>query len=556
MKLIRSGGHAEWIVRRLMAGLLALFAACVSTGAHAADANDSCSKLASLALPDATITAAETVAAGQYRMPENPLTRLGGLSGMNVAGRVTNGPNPAFCRIAATLKPSSDSDIKIEVWLPLAGWNGKFLGVGSFGWAGALMLPGMLTGVEQGYAAATTDTGHDGSTSKGNGGRFTLGHPEKLTDYAWRADHLMTVNAKAIIRAYYGKAPVKSYWVGCSLGGLEGLIEAKRFPDDYDGIVAGAPPNPIVNFNAAQLWPSWLVNHDPSLAIPKEKFEMVNRAVIEACASPVGRKQGFVDEPDRCLFEPRQLLCKGADAPDCLTAPQVHLLEQIYAGPVNPRTHEVIFPGPAKGSEAQLAGFADGKPFPVALDIFRYTTFQNPDWDWSGIDWDKDINKAIANVGPSLHVDADLKPFFARGGKLLMYIGWNDYHNPQELIGYYRTLMRNEGDTTRASARLFTIPGMGHCFDGAGCDTFDKLGTIDKWVTHGVAPQRVEASKVDGGKVVRTRPLCAYPAVARYTGHGDIGNAASFACVVPADSRETQASRNAPNALNAGTASE
>lgn len=516
------------------AGLLVLSA---STGAHAAESADSCARLVSLALPDATITAAQTVQAGRYTMPESPLTRLGALSGMNVAGRAKDAPNPTFCRIAATLKPSSDSDIKVEVWLPLAGWNGKFLGVGNFGWAGALMLPGMLTGVEQGYATATTDTGHDGSTPEGSGGRFTLGHPEKLTDYAWRADHLMTVDAKIIIAAYYDKPPVKSYWVGCSLGGLEGLIEAKRFPEDYDGIVAGAPPNPIVNFNAAQLWPSWLVNHDPGLAMPKAKFDMVSKAVLAACALPVGRKQGFVDEPDRCLFKPQQLLCKGADAPDCLTAPQVRLMEQIYTGPVDPSTHEVIFPGPAKGSESQLSGFADGKPFPVALDIFRYTAFQNPDWDWTTMDWNKDMNAAIATVGPLMHVDADMKPFFARGGKLLMYIGWNDYHNPEELIGYYQKLMSHAGDTTRASARLFTIPGMAHCFGGQGCDTFDKLGTIDQWVAHGVAPQRVVASRVSDGKVVRTRPLCAYPDVARYKGRGDMGVAASFVCVNPGRGR-------------------
>lgn len=447
---------------------------------------------------------------------------------MNLAGKASGDPNPAFCRVAATLRPTADSDIKVEVWLPLSGWNGKFLGVGNFGWAGSLMPGGMLTGIEGGYAAASTDTGHDSSTPEGRGGRFALGHPEKLIDYTYRADHLMTETAKAVIEAFYGTAPTRSYWVGCSLGGLEGLIEAKRYPADYDGIVVGAPPNPIVNFNAEQLWAGWLTNRDPGLQVPRAKFSMVHDAVLKACASPVGLQQGFVDEPDRCAFEPGQLLCKGAEGPDCLTVAQVRLVEQIYQGPVNPRTHRVIFPGPAKGSETGFS--ADGKPFPVALDLFRYAAFQNPDWDWITMDWEKDIERATTAVGPLLHVDADLAPYFARGGKLLLYIGWNDGHNPAELISYYADLMRNAGPQGRGSARLFTVPGMGHCFGGPGCDTFDKLGVIDAWVDQGQAPDRVVASKVSDDRVVRTRPLCAYPSVTRYQGTGSMDDASSFAC--------------------------
>lgn len=391
----------------------------------------------------------------------------------------------------------------------------------------------MLSGIAQGYATASTDTGHDSATPDGQGGRFTLGHPEKLIDYAYRADHLMTVDAKTIIQAFYGTAPTRAYWVGCSLGGLEGLIEAKRFPADYDGIVVGALPNPIVAFNAAQLWPSWLVARMPEARMPKAKFAMLADAVRRACASPVGRKQGFVDEPDRCGFDPRQLLCKGADAPDCLTAPQILIMEQIYAGPTNSRTGTQIFPGPAKGIEADLAGFADGKPFPTALDLFRYAAFQDPSWDGTRMKWDKDVAAAAAKLGPLLHVDADLRPFFGHGGKLLLYIGWNDYHNPTELIGYYEALMRRAGFKARDAARLFTIPGMGHCFDGPGCDTFDKLGTIDAWVDKRSAPERITAAKVRDGTVVRTRPLCAYPQVAAYQGSGSMDDASSFACASP-----------------------
>jgi feruloyl esterase len=484
-----------------------------------------CSALAKLALPAATITSAESVGAGEYQMPP-AVQGLSSRPGMNVAGRILSGPNPAFCRVAATLKPTTDSDIKIEVWLPQEGWNGKLLTAGNFGWAGSLMLGGMLTGLEAGYATASTDTGHDG-----NGGKFALGHPEKLIDYAYRADHELTVDAKAVIKAFYGKGPTHSYWIGCSLGGLEGLIEAKRFPEDYDGIVAGAPPNPLARFNALQLWPDYLISQQPDRLIPKEKYAMVHQAVLNACASPIGRKQGLVDEPDKCGFDPAQLQCKGEDGPDCLTAPQVYLLQQTYRGPLNPRTKELIFPGPARGTELDMYNFASGEAPSVALDLFRYVAFQNPDWNWKTMDWDRDVAAAIEKVGPLMHVDADLKPFIDRGGKLLFYIGWNDYHNPEQLIDYYKSVMKSGGgEKARNSLRLFAIPGMGHCMGGAGCDTFDKLGAIDAWVARGEAPQRISAARVEEGKIVRTRPLCAYPEVARYKGSGDINDAVSFAC--------------------------
>ena len=484
-----------------------------------------CGALAKIALPAATITSTESVGAGEYHLPQ-AAQGVFSRPGMNVAGRITGAPNPAFCRVAATLKPSIDSDIKIEVWLPLSGWNGKLLTAGNFGWAGSLMFGGMLTGLDAGYATASTDTGHDT-----DGGKFALGHPDKLIDYAYRADHELTVDAKAVIKAFYGVGATHAYWIGCSLGGLEGLIEAKRFPDDYDGIVAGAPPNPLARFNALQLWPDYLISQQPNRLIPKEKYAMVHQAVLKACASPVGLKEGVVDEPDKCGFDPAQLQCTGDDGPDCLTAPQVYLLQQTYAGALNPRTKKLIFPGPARGTELDMYNFASGEAPSVALDLFRYAAFQNPDWNWKTMDWDKDVSAAIEKMDPLMHVDADLKSFIDRGGKLLLYIGWNDYHNPEQLIEYYKSVMKNSrGEKALDSLRLFAIPGMGHCLGGAGCDTFDKLGTIDAWVVRGETPQRITAAKVDDGTIVRTSPLCAYPAVAKYKGTGDVNDAASFAC--------------------------
>jgi feruloyl esterase len=488
---------------------------------------DQCTALARLALPDVTLASAQHVAAGKLPPLQGEVAFFGQFSGMHVAGQPKETASPAFCRVGGTIRPSADSEIKFEVWLPAQGWNGKFMAAGNFGWGGSLMLSAMPGGLAQGYAVASTDTGHDSRAEQGKGGRFALGHPEKLIDYAYRADHLMTVHAKAIIKAFYGRGPEYSYWVGCSLGGLEGLIEAKRYPDDYDGIVVGAPPNSLVDFNAAQLWPGWLIQQNPAMKMSKAKFEMLNQAVIKACAGPVGQQQGFIEQPDKCGFEPRQLLCPSEDSADCLTAAQVQLMEQIYRGPVNPRTGAVIFPGPAKGSEAELFAFAGDKPFTNALDLFRYAVFEDPAWDGKHIDWERDIAQARARVGDLLSVDADLRPFFARGGKLLLYIGWNDYHNPAELIDYYQALRRNGGSD---AVRLFTLPGVGHCFGGPGCDTFDKLGAIDAWVGKGAAPERLLGSKVSDGKVVRTRPLCSYPHTAQYLGNGDINEASSFIC--------------------------
>lgn len=500
----------------------------VAAGAGAASP---CSSLARAALPDATITRAESVASGQYQLsPQSQ--RLGAQPGMNITGQASLPENPEFCRVAVTLKPSADSVIKMEVWLPQSGWNGKLLTAGNFGWGGALMYAPMLSALAAGYATASTDTGHDSNAPDGGGGAFALGHPEKLVDYAYRADHELTTTAKALIKAFYGRDPAHSYWIGCSLGGLEGLIEARRYPNDYDGIVAGAPPNPLARFNALQLWPSWLINQDPSRLIPPQKYARVHQAVLESCASPLGRKDGVVDEPDKCRFDPAQLQCKGQDAPDCLTAAQVYLLQQTYIGPRNPRTGELIFPGPARGSELEMYPFANGKEPRIALDLFRYAAFQDAAWNWKTMDWDREMAAAIDRIGPLLHVDSELKPFFEHGGKLLMYIGWNDYHNPEQLIEYYKSVTKSSGAGAGNSLRLFTIPGMNHCAGGAGCDTFDKLGAIDDWVARGRAPGRIPASRIEAGKVVRTRPLCAYPEVARYKGAGSTDDAANFSCAV------------------------
>lgn len=495
-------------------------------------ASNACAEIAKLALPDATVTSAESIAAGQYEKLEEA-TR--GRPGLNIAGRLQMAPNPAFCRIAATLKPVADSNIKIEVWLPLAGWNGKMLAVGNYGgWAGAgvLMYNGMLTGLYDGYATVSTDLGH-GNSKEEQVGRYTLNSPTKVIDWAYRAAHLMTVHAKSIIKAYYGKAPSRSYMIGCALGGAEGLIAAKKYPEDFDGIVAGAPHTELASFSALQIYPGWLISQEPSRLIPQFKYKTIHDAVVKRCASPIGQKDNVVEEPQKCDFDPKELQCKGADAPDCLTAPQVDLLQKIYAGPVNPRTNESIFPGMARGSELDMFGIANGREPTVPVNMFRYAVFDQPDWNWKAMDWDRDMATAVEFMRPLVDVDADLEPFFDRGGKLLIYIGWNDNHNPIDLIDYYQQLVKKSGaQKTKNALRLFTMPGMGHCSGGPGCDTFNKLSVIDAWVSNGRAPDQIVASKVESGKVVRTRPLCAWPQVSKYQGSGDTNEAANFSCTL------------------------
>lgn len=499
----------------------------------------SCESLAKLALPDTIITMAQAVGAGEFKMPESkmpspppgPAAKPPGASIWSP--KVDSKSLPGFCRVAATLKPSSDSDIKIEVWLPLSGWNGKFLGVGGGGTAGSIVYAGVPLGLTDalrlGYAAANTDAGHDASVDGGSLS-FVLGHPEKLIDYAYRANHEMTVKAKAIVAAYYGVAARHSIFIGCSLGSMQAINEAKRFPEDYDGVIAGALMNPIALFNAAQLWPAWLVAKDPAKSIPASKVAMIHEAALKACATPVGTNDGLIEEPDRCHFDPGTLLCKGADGPDCLTAPQVELMRQIYAGPVNPRTKESIFIGPAPGAEGELSGMVGARPHSASLELYKYAVHQDPNWDWKTMDFDADIALADKVLGPLMHVDANLKPFFDRGGKLMIYIGWNDYHNPIQVIDYYNAVLKTAGNQAKNSIRLFNVPGMGHCGGGTGCDTFDKVGTMAQWAETGKAAEQILGSHLTDGKVIRTRPLCAYPQAAKYKGTGNIDDAENFVC--------------------------
>jgi feruloyl esterase len=447
---------------------------------------------------------------------------------------------PAFCRVAATLKPASDSDIKIEIWLPAAGWNGKFQAVGNGGWAGVISYSAMAQALEHGYATTSTDTGHVGAT-----GSFALGHPEKLTDFGYRAVHEMTVKAKAIVAAFYGDAPKISYWNGCSTGGRQGLKEAQRFPGDYDAIIAGASANPRTHLSTWQIWLAQGILNDPANHIPAAKYPVIHKAVLEACDATDGLKDGLLNDPTLCHFDPKVIACKEGDAPTCLTGPQVEAVRRMYTSPKNPRTSQEIFPPVEPGSELGWSMLLAGpEPFSAATDQFRYVVFKDPGWDWRTLNFDSDVALADKIDNDTINaIDPNLKPFLARGGKLLMYHGWADPGvAPRASINYYKTAVDTLGGEAKTSdsIRLFMVPGMGHCGGGEGPNTFEMMTALEQWKEQGQTPVRIVAAHRTAGKVDRTRPLCAYPRVAKYKGAGSIDDAANFTCELPSSAAITR----------------
>jgi feruloyl esterase len=486
-----------------------------------------CESLQSLRLPNVAITHAVVVAAGQFTPP-----------GRGGTPPPVYAKLPAFCRVAATLTPTRDSDIKIEVWMPSQGWNGKFSGVGNGGWAGNISYPAMAESLGRGYAVASTDTGHTGN---GGDASFALGHPEKLIDFGYRAVHEMTAAAKAVVKAFYDNAPRFSYWVGCSTGGKQGLTEAQRFPADYDGIVAGAPANNWTRLMTGLLWAGRATLSDPASRIPADKFALLNGAALNACDQQDGVMDGVIENPRSCRFDPQVLACKDADAADCLTKAQVAAAKKIYGPATNPRTGEALYPGLPPGSELGWGPAAGGPaPFPIPDSHFKYVVFEDPKWDFRTFDFDRDFTRAErADNGVLTAVNPDLSAFAARGGKLLMFHGWNDQLiTAQNSVNYYESVRSRLGAArTDATVRLFMAPGMEHCSGGPGPSQADWLATLEQWVEKGVAPARIVASRPVNAIMPRTRPLCAYPQVAQYTGKGSTDNAANFSCAAPARGR-------------------
>ena len=477
-----------------------------------------CDKLKSLKLDSATITIAENVPAGDFRA-----------QGAAAEGKQAAAPLrvPAFCRVAATLAPSSDSSIDIEVWLP-ADWNGKYQAVGGGGWAGIISYPAMALAVSEGYATSSTDTGH-----KGGNAQFALGHPEKIVDFGHRAMHEMTLKSKALINAHYGKTPRLSYFNGCSTGGRQALVEAFRYPEDYDGIIAGAPAHPHVYLHSAGVAMSIDLMNIPDHTLNPAKQELLAASVMKACDALDGVKDGLVGNPQLCKFDPAVLLCKGSDSDSCLTAPQLAAVKRVYTD-TRTKKGELIWTGHAFGGEASWGMLRTQATAPSGgFDTIRILGYQDPNFDWRKFDLDRDV--ALTEDRSQIDViSSDLSKFKNHGGKLLLYHGWADAGiSPGHTIAFYQSVLETMGKNQDDWLKLYMVPGMGHCRGGAGPDQFNYVAAMERWREAKEAPAQIIASHVTNGRVDRTRPLCPYPQVATYKGSGSTNDAASFSCKVP-----------------------
>ncbi len=472
-----------------------------------------CESLSSLSSASTTVTLAQAVTAGAFKPAGE---RQGGPPGPDAYAGL-----PAFCRVAATLKPSARSDIKIEVWLPADGWNGKLQVVGNGAFAGTISYPAMAAALAAGYATASTDTGHTGPSSN------TFVNDDTVIDFAHRAIHETTVAAKRVIDGFYGSAPRFAYFNGCSTGGRQALTAAQRYPDDFNGIVAGAPASFGSKQTFGQIW-IYQATADAASALSREKQQLVHQAVLNACDANDGVKDGVLENPLACSWMPSELACKdGGDGPSCLSSKQVEAVSRIYAGASNPRTHETIFPGFERGGEAGWS------PSPVgyAVDYFKYVVFKDANWDPKTLNFDTDLTQAAKRENQIFDAtDANLNAFTSRGGKLIMYQGWAEAGiPPRNVVSYYGQVQAKTRNAS-SSVRLFMVPGMGHCRGGDGTDTFDMVTALDQWVEKGRAPQQISASRVRSGRVDRTRPLCSWPQVATYTGTGSTDDEKNFVC--------------------------
>jgi feruloyl esterase len=510
-----------------MRGTLGLLLALGSLASAAALNDSACEKLKSMQTAEMVFTAVELVPAGPapVRPGRAGAAPAGAQTGRGGRGAAAPPILPAHCRIAATLKPTADSEIKMEIWMPAENWNGKFQMMGNGGWAGTIQgLSQMPAALRDGYATSATDTGHEG----GNG-MFALGHPEKITDFAWRAVHLTAVQSKALIKAYYGKEPKYSYWNGCSTGGRQALIEVTKFPDDFDGVLAGAPANPHIYLHAAGVERSIELMKHPDGALSPAKIETLHNAVLAQCDALDGVKDGLIGDPTKCHFDPESLLCKGADNDRCLTASQVATVKTEYSD-VKTSKGEIVWTGYEPGGELQYNGLRSIPKAPGGgWDSIRILGHQDANYDWHSFNLDSDLALADKS-GIDTHI-TDLTPFKKHGGKLLLYHGWADQAIPPgNTVNFYNNVLAKMGGKQNDWMRLFMIPGMMHCSGGAGTDQFNKIAILERWREQNQAPDQIVASHVTNGQVDMTRPLCSYPEVAVYKGTGSTNDAANFSC--------------------------
>jgi len=500
-----------------------------------------CASLKKPGLADAHITVAESVTTGVLEIADS-------------GERFTD--LPALCRVAGELRPTPDSRIRFEVWLPAHGWNGRLLGAGNGGFAGSIYYQQLAAYVKRGFAVSGTDAGHQAEATDAS---WAYGHPERVKDFGWRAIHLTAWTAKRIVHAYYGNPANRAYFDACSDGGREALMEAQRFPEDYDGILAGAPANAWSTMLAGGANVMQGLTGDPKSYIPERKLGAIQRASLAACDAIDGVKDNVVGDPAKCRFDPRVLLCKGDDSSDCLTPPQIDSVRSLYSG-FKDGQGKIIFPGFSMGDETGWKQWIAGEDPAASLgsrfvqNYFRYMVLGDPRANLLTASVDELLRESKKKGAPDLDAtNPDLSRFAAHGGKLILYHGWNDPAiSPENTIAYFESLEREMGkQEVGRFVRLYMVPGMEHCANGPGASALGQLGietssgpkyglfdSLENWVEKGSPDENViatkhEAKPNDEREASFTRPLCAYPKVARYAGAGDTNEAANFACVAP-----------------------
>ncbi len=528
----------------------AFLAVLIASGFSQCLPGDSCQQLAKLKLPRAAVVSAESIAPGGF-LPS-------GVSATSPEAAPYK-KLPAFCRAVVEATPSSDSHIALEVWLPAAGWNHKYRGQGNGGFAGAIDYHGMADSAGLGYATSGSDAGHKGD---GEDASWALNHPEKIVDFGYRAVHETADIAKTIIKAFYGEPQQRAYFDSCSDGGREALMEAQRFPEDYDGILAGAPANDWTHLLTGALSIEKAINSSQTNFIPPEKLPAITGAVLQACDAQDGLRDGIVNDPRRCHFDPGMLLCGASDDRSCLSAPQLRALKTIYAGPTDPQGNQ-IFPAAMPSGEDGEGGWKNwiiGTTFEksalVAFEtgFFQDMVFSDRNWNYHTADIEKSLDAANQKMASVLNAtDPDLSKLKARGGKLILYHGWLDAAiSPLNTIAYYQSVQSKLGEQSAGEfVKLYMVPGMRHCFGGPGPSIFGQLGiaasrdpkqnmftSLEQWVEQGTAPNAIIATKMRDDKdhskgILMTRPLCPFPEVAVYDGKGDPQNAQAFACAKP-----------------------
>jgi feruloyl esterase len=536
-------------LKRTRVLLPALLLSCALLQSAAAGTPTSCESLSAFAYPNTTINSASSQPGGPYVAAD--------------AWHLVFTDLPPYCQVTATIKPTADSTINVQVWMPTSRYNGRFLGTGNGGYAGGYFLSELADGVNRGFATANTDMG----TSPGGGTNadVLVGHPEKWKDFGWRATHLMTTFAQALVNTFYGNPAQRSYFAGCSTGGQQALMEAQRFPDDYDGILAGAPAFNRTHLHTVTISQYRATHRTPQSYIPITKLDVVNNAVLAQCRRQDGGAptDSFLTDPRDCKFDPASLQCPLGDGPNCLNPDQVAAMKVYYEGATNLSNGAVIVPGNARGSETSnvaALGFAlnESANEPQFDSLFKWVFGLT--WQWQTFDFNRDMATVDQVLAADLNANStDLRPFAAKGGKLVLYHGFADPLIPsQTSINYYNALVhtmtgghsRQSLARTQQFARLFMAPGMWHCKDGPGPNAFggsiqqqapsydpkyDLLSGLVQWVEGGVAPQSVIATKYQADTaqlgVTMQRPLCPYPQFPGYNGTGDPNAAQSFKCI-------------------------